>query len=117
MPAALLDLLEADPSAHAVHRLTFELSEDPALAPHVASLYSMWIDLMASVVRTAQQQGTLRADVDPKVAAEGAVAAFVGFERMSAAACGGADLRQRVERFAHLYLTALRAPAAEPGPS
>jgi AcrR family transcriptional regulator len=111
VPAALLDLYEADPSARAVQRLTLELSEDPRLAPEMATLITMWVDLMASLIRNGQQQGALREDVDPMVAAEGAVAAFVGFEQIAAVVSGGADLRRRVERFADLYLSVLRPPS------
>jgi AcrR family transcriptional regulator len=113
MPAALIDLYEADPSARAIQRLTLELSEDPRLAPDMSTLLTMWVELTASVMRNAQAEGTIRADVDAAVAAEGAVAAFLGLEQMAAVA-GGDDLRRRVERFAELYLTVLRP--ASPGP-
>ena len=115
MPAALLDLYDTDPSAKVVQRLTLELSEDPKLAPDMATLFHLWVDLTVSVMRKAQQEGTLRDDVDVRVAAEGAVAAFVGLEQMAAVISGGADLRARVERFADLYLTVLRrTPAPAP---
>jgi AcrR family transcriptional regulator len=108
LPAALLDLYEGDPAARAIQRLTLELSEDPRLAPEMATFATMWVDLTASLIRNAQEQGALRDDCDPVAAAEGAVAAFVGFEHIAAVVSGGAGLRGRVERFADLYLTMLR---------
>jgi AcrR family transcriptional regulator len=113
MPAALLDLYEADPSARCIQRLTLELSEDPRLAPDVTTMLGMWVELTASVMRKAQAEGSLRVDVDPDVAAESAVAAFIGFEQMAAAVSDGADLRARVERFVDLYLLLLGPPDAE----
>jgi AcrR family transcriptional regulator len=114
MPAALLDLYEADPSARVVQRLTLELSEDPRLAPDMATLFDLWLDLTASVMGRAQQEGTLRDDVDVRAAAAGAVAAFLGFEQISAVVSAGADLRRRVEQFADLYLILLRPLPAGP---
>ena len=112
MPAALVDLYEADPSARAVPRLTVELSEDARLAPDMRPMLKMWVDLTASVMRRAQAEGAIRDDVDAAAAAEGAVGAFLGLEQMAAIDVQGGDLRRRVERFANLYLTLLRSTAA-----
>ena len=118
MPAALIDLYEADPSSRAIPRLTVELSEDPRLGPDMRPMLRTWIELTVSVMRRAQEEGSLRDDVDAAVAAEGAVGAFLGLEQMAAVDAGGGDLRRRVERFAGLYLHLLRpsAAAAPPAP-
>lgn len=112
MPNALVDLYEQDPSARCLQRLCLELSEDPELAPEMATQFTAWIELTAALIRAAQKQGSLRTDVDPDAAAEAAVAAFVGLEEMSTVTSRGKDLRERVERFVRLYLVALRAPQA-----
>jgi AcrR family transcriptional regulator len=117
MPAALVDLYEADPSARAVPRLTVELAEDARLAPDMRPMLRMWVDLTASVIRRAQEEGAIRDDVDATGAAEGAVGAFLGLEQMSAVDRGEGDLRRRVERFATLYLMLLRPPAVGTPPS
>ncbi|MGH2720601.1 MAG: ScbR family autoregulator-binding transcription factor, partial [Actinomycetota bacterium] len=110
MPAALVDLYEADPAARAVPRLTVELAEDARLAPDMRPMLRMWVDLTASVIRSAQEEGAIRDDVDATAAAEGAVGAFLGLEQMAAVDPGEGDLRRRVERFASLYLMLLRPP-------
>ncbi|MGH2688231.1 MAG: TetR family transcriptional regulator [Actinomycetota bacterium] len=56
MPAALVDLYEADPSSRAIPRLTVELSEDPRLAPDMRPMLRKWIELTESVMRRAQTE-------------------------------------------------------------
>lgn len=110
---ALCDLHEeGDPAVGAIHRLAAESTDDPVLASNVASLFRMWIDAIASLIRRAQEEGDVRADVDPVAAAEAAVSGFVGIEQVAQALSVRADLRRRVESFFQLFLTAIRAERA-----
>jgi AcrR family transcriptional regulator len=109
MGGAFCDLYESDPSFRALGRLCMDLMEDaPDLAPRLRPTFSAWANLVESVVRRAQIEGDVRSDVDPHLAAEVAVAAFVGMTEMSFFASGGKDLRGRVEGFAGLFEAGLR---------
>jgi AcrR family transcriptional regulator len=108
MVDAVTTLHEEDPSARAIGRLCTELSDDPDLAPQMAPQFTTWIELASSLINKAQQEGDLRTDVDPDVAAEIAVANFVGQDLISKVATGGRDLRARTYRTAAFFLDLLR---------
>jgi AcrR family transcriptional regulator len=108
MAVGLCDLYEADPSFQAIGKLCYELiAKSPDLAPKLRPTFSTWVNLTASLIRSAQLEGDVRQDVDPMVAAEVAVAAFTGIETMSFFTTGGEDLRRRVNDFVELFVTAL----------
>ncbi len=108
MVGALVDLHEQDPSVKAVRRLCTEMAEDLSLVPQLAPQFTSWIDMTASVMQNAQIQGEFREDVDPRAAAELAVGAFVGLEIMSEIISGGADLRERIDRYFDVLTYVLR---------
>ncbi|HEV2824362.1 MAG TPA: TetR/AcrR family transcriptional regulator, partial [Actinomycetota bacterium] len=55
-----------------------------------------------------QDEGDIRPDVEPQVAAEIAVESFIGLETVSEALTGRADLRRRANDFRDLWLSAIR---------
>lgn len=110
MVDSLCELHEQDPSAKSIGRLCRELAEDPNLVPQLAPQFTTWIDLTTALFARAQDEGSIRADVDAQAAGEAAVASFVGMEILSEV--DGRPLRPRVEGLVGLFLTAL-APCAE----
>lgn len=112
---AMLDVgceaYETDPSARVVGRLCTELSRERGLGQKLRGHLDVWFDMTASLIRKAQEEGDVRADLDPKVAAETIVAAFIGVEQVSDVLSGCADLRRRVGGLRELLMGALRAPA------
>ena len=107
MVGALCDIHEQDPAGQALQRLCIELSEDRDLAPRLSMQFTNWTDMTETVIRRAQEQGDLRRDFDPRVAAEVAVALVQGTEQISAATTGQADLRERVVGAVEFLLDAL----------
>jgi AcrR family transcriptional regulator len=112
MTRALCDLHEQDKAADSLSRLCAELSEDPDLAPRLSTQFVTWVDITQSLFARAQEEGDVRADIDPRTAAELAVALFMGIEELSAMVTGSADLRDRVTRAFDL-LRALVATASQ----
>jgi AcrR family transcriptional regulator len=108
MAWGLCDLYEQDPSFRAIGKLCMGLMDEaPQLAPRLQPTFETWVDLTAGLIRGAQDEGDVRRDVDARVAAEFAVAAFVGMEEMSFFGSGGTDLRRRVGDFLELFEAAL----------
>lgn len=108
MAAALCQLHRKDPSARCLSRLCTELGEDPQLAPRLIPQLTEWVELTASVIARAQDDGDARRDVDPRSCAEVAVAAFIGIETVSELLTRRADLDRRVGDFVALFLGAIR---------
>jgi AcrR family transcriptional regulator len=69
--------------------------------------YGAWIDDLSATARQAQDEGDMRADVDPSVVGEFVVGAMIGAESISAAMSGARDLVARVTRSWELLLRAL----------
>jgi AcrR family transcriptional regulator len=112
MAWALCDLYDHDPSFRAIGKLCMGLVEAvPPLAPQLQPTFETWVDLTAGLIRGAQVEGDVRSDLDPRTAAEFAVASFVGMEELSFFESGGADLRRRVADFLDLFEAALRPPS------
>jgi hypothetical protein len=108
MVDALCDLHEQDPTCRAVSRLCTELSEEhPELRPQLIPQFTTWVDVVASVIRKGQDEGDIRPEVEPAVAAEVAVASFIGLETISQTLTGRADLRRRAQDFRKLFLDAI----------
>jgi AcrR family transcriptional regulator len=110
VPRAVCDLYEQDPSATAIGRLCMELAENRSLVPQLAPQFTTWIDLTTSLVRKAQDEGSIRTDIDAALAGEAAVSAFFGAELMSSLISQSSDLRERVERFITFFRTAMTPP-------
>lgn len=109
MVKALCDLHEQDRACRAINRLCTELGDEhPELRPQLGTQLTTWMDMVASVIRKGQDEGDIRPDVDPGIAAEIAVESFIGLETVSEALTGRADLRRRANDFLDLWLTAIR---------
>ncbi len=109
MVQALCDLHEQDRACRAINRLCTELGDEhPELRPQLGTQLTTWMDMVASVIRKGQDEGDIRPDVDPGIAAEIAVESFIGLETVSEALTGRADLRRRANDFLDLWLTAIR---------
>jgi AcrR family transcriptional regulator len=109
MVQALCDLHEHDRACRAISRLCTELGDDhPELRPQLGTQLTTWMDMVASVIRKGQDEGDIRPDVDPGIAAEIAVEAFIGLETVSEALTGRADLRRRANDFRDHWLSAIR---------
>ena len=109
MVQALCDLHEQDRACRAINRLCTELGDEhPELRPQLGTQLTSWMDMVASVIRKGQDEGDIRPDVDPGIAAEIAVESFIGLETVSEALTGRADLRRRANDFLDLWLTAIR---------
>ena len=112
MVEALCDLHEQDRACRAINRLCTELGDThPELRPQLGTQLTTWMDMVAAVVRRGQDEGDIRPDVEPAVAAEIAVSSFIGLETVSEALTGRADLRRRARDFLDLWLTAVRQPS------
>ena len=109
MVEALCDLHEHDRACRAVSRLCTELGDEhPELRPQLRTQLTTWMDMVAAVIRKGQDEGDIRPDVDPVVAAEIAVESFIGVETVSETLTGRADLRRRASDFRDFWLTAIR---------
>jgi AcrR family transcriptional regulator len=109
MYRARYEVVEQDPASLSALRLCSEIGGDPSLAPRLRTGMTVPIDVIAGLVRRAQEEGDVRADVDARVIAEVAFAGVVGSDEVSAVLSGGADLRSRGEEFLALFLDAIRA--------
>jgi len=112
IPRALVDLIEEDSSSRSMSRLSRELCHDPQLGPKLTPQLEHWVELSADLVRRAQDEGDVRADLDPVEVAEVAVAGFLGVEEMCDALGGGEDLRRRVDAYIRIFLSALEPSRA-----
>ena len=111
MVDALCDLHEQDRACRAISRLCTELGDErPELRPQLGTQLTTWMDMVAAVIRKGQDEGEIRPDVEPAVAAEIAVESFIGLETVSEVLTGRADLRRRARDFLALWLTAIRQP-------
>lgn len=106
------ELIEADPSARCVGRLADELSREPQLASIVSGQFEAWVELSTELLRRAQKEGDVRADLDPAEVSEVAVAGFIGLEHVSGTR-GLGDLPRWTARFTELLLDAIGARQRE----
>lgn len=100
------ELIEADPSARCVGRLADELSGDPRLASIVGGQFQAWVELSTELLQRAQEEGDVRADLDPAEVSEVAVAGFIGLEHVSGTR-GVGDLPRWAQRFTEILLDAI----------
>ncbi len=78
----MLELHEIDPDTWAVSRLTKELAAIPETHDVAAELMAQWIELVAGLVRDAQELGEADADVDPTAIAIVMISAFDGLKAL-----------------------------------
>jgi AcrR family transcriptional regulator len=102
------DLYETDASARVVGRLCVELSRDPQLAPKLTVFLTVWFDIVAGLIRQAQSEGDARRDIDPTIAAETIVSAYLGVEQVSDALSGMSDMRRRMEGLRTMAMAAIQ---------
>jgi TetR/AcrR family transcriptional repressor of uid operon len=108
MVEALCDLHEQDRSCRAISRLCAELGDAaPELRPQLGTQFTTWADMVASILRKGQDEGDIRPEVDPAVAAEVAVESFIGLESVSEMMTGRADLRRRAGDLRNLWFDAI----------
>jgi AcrR family transcriptional regulator len=109
---AMLDVgcefYETDTSARAVSRLCHELASEKELRPHSRAHLQRWFDITERLIVSAQAEGDIRGDVDPKTMAATICSAFIGVEQVSAAMAGLEDFRGRIEGLRTLVLAALK---------
>ena len=109
MVEALCDLHEQDRACRAISRLCTELGDGhPELRPQLSTQLTTWMDMVAAVVRRGQDEGDIRPEVEPAVAAEIAVESFIGLETVAEVLTGRADLRRRARDFLALWSAAIR---------
>jgi AcrR family transcriptional regulator len=102
------EMYEEDASARVVGRLCVELSRERKLAPRLTGYLKIWFEMVAELVRAAQEEGDARDDLDPRTTAETIVSAFIGVEQVSDALTGLGDFRARIENMRTLVMAALR---------
>jgi AcrR family transcriptional regulator len=109
MVEALCTLHEQDDSCRVINRLCAELGDEhPELRPQLRTQLTTWVDMVAAVIRNGQDEGDIRPDVEPLVAAEVAVESFIGVEVVSQNLTGRADLRRRARDLFDLWFAAIR---------
>lgn len=115
LATAFCELYQSDSSYRVLGRLYFELAaEQPDLVPQLRPHFTQWSNLVASLVRSAQAQGDVRADVDADAVAEIAVASFLGMTELSFFSSDGADLNARMSHFIEFFEAGLRPPSRSP---
>jgi AcrR family transcriptional regulator len=111
MVEALCDLHEQDRACRAISRLCTELGDEhPELRPQLGTQLTTWMDMVAAVIRKGQDEGDIRPEVDPVIAAEVAVESFIGLETVAEMLTGRSDLRRRARDFRDLWFEAIRRP-------
>jgi AcrR family transcriptional regulator len=96
-----------DEAARAVARLCWDLGEEAQLAPQMTPFLTNWFDLVEDMLRRAQDEGDVRADVDVRGVAEVCVASFIGISDVSHLLNGNLDLRRKAEMLLSLILPAI----------
>jgi AcrR family transcriptional regulator len=80
---AMLDLLDSEPGAWSITRLTREMAADPATADAVIKPMAQWVELVADIIRRAQADGDIRPGPDPHAVAVVMVGAFDGLKTLT----------------------------------
>ncbi len=117
----MLHLIDEDPGAWSIMRLTKELVADPIVATRAGKHMADWVDFVADIVRRGQADGDLRRGLDPHAVAAVLVGSFDGLKTITDALRGGADraehtasFHQRAEALLALVELALILPATRP---
>jgi AcrR family transcriptional regulator len=107
IPRAIAALESRERGLAAQSRLVEELSRDPNLRAEVSEPIRAQVSIAAGLIRQAQAEGDVRADVDPDATAETAVGAFFGLEVLTSE-FGDDAFERRVETLISLVRTAIR---------
>lgn len=102
---SMLDLLATEPGAWSITRLTKDMAADPALADEVSKPMTMWVDLIADIVRRGQADGDLRPGIDPHHVAVVLVGAFDGLKTLTDVLDPGAQASEIFNQRAQVLLT------------
>jgi len=110
---ARVRLLAEDPSLQCVLRLGAELGAAAGPESEFSRHHEVTIEYFAGLLRRGQAEGTVRPEIDPRVAGEAVFAAMVGTDRVSRMLSGRADVERRTEDMLALLVNGLAAPAPE----
>ena len=110
---ARVRLLRAEPSFRCVPRLGAELGAKAGPGSEYARYHELPIGLFSDLVLRGQEEGTIRADLDPRPTGEALFAALIGAGQLSRLLSGGSDLERRTEQLLELLVTGLAAPHQE----
>jgi AcrR family transcriptional regulator len=83
-----------------------ELAQDPDLRDEVCGSIRVWIDQVAVQFREAQDEGSIRSDIDAATLAQIAIGAFIGVQSLTAQLADD-DLERRVDDVTALFRMAL----------
>lgn len=106
---ARVELLRQDPSAACVLRLGAELGATAGPGSEFARFQEVTIDTFTDIVRRGQDEGSIRAELDPRATGEAIFAAMVGTDRVSRLLSGRADLERRTDDMLDLLTRGLDA--------
>ncbi|MGZ4441650.1 MAG: TetR family transcriptional regulator [Nocardioidaceae bacterium] len=93
-----------------LRKLVEELAADPDLRDAVCRLPLLWIGAVTEQFRAAQEEGTVRRDLDPAELAEVAVGAFHGMQTLTDQFRDG-DLPRRIRAVVRVVQQATLTPA------
>ncbi|MEU4644856.1 TetR/AcrR family transcriptional regulator [Micromonospora sp. NPDC023814] len=116
---AMLRLIEDDPGAWSITRLTKELAADADVAAEVGKPMADWVALVADIVRRGQAEGELRTGLDPHAVAAVLVGAFDGLKTITDILTEAGDPAQRATAFqnrAHTLLALVEQALLAPSP-
>ncbi|MFI5915120.1 TetR family transcriptional regulator [Dactylosporangium sp. NPDC051541] len=105
---AMLELLDAEPGAWSVSRLSRDMASDPALAGEVSKPMAEWVGFVADLVRRGQAAGDLRAGLDPQAVAAILVGAFDGLKSLTDVLDPGHEAGERFTTQALVLLDLVR---------
>jgi AcrR family transcriptional regulator len=116
----MLEMIEREPGAWSITRLTQELATEPDVGPAACRFLTEWVDMIADLVRRGQADGEVTADLDPDAVAAVLVAAFDGLKALTGAlavagAAGGDPQAQFRHRAQTLFALVERALLGHPG--
>ena len=99
-----------DPSLACVLRLGAGLGAEAGPGSEFASYQELTIGAFADLVRRGQDEGVIRASLDPRTTGEAIFAAMVGTDRVSRLLSGRTDLERRTEELLELLVNGLQDP-------
>jgi AcrR family transcriptional regulator len=82
-PRAIARATRAGEGPAALQKLVSELAQDPDLRDQVCNGSRIWIETVTEHFRAAQEEGSVRADLEPALFAEVAVAGFTGMQSLT----------------------------------
>jgi TetR/AcrR family transcriptional repressor of nem operon len=110
VPRAIARLARVGDGPAAYRRLADDLSRDPEVRDEVCGTIRTWIASAAADFAAAQEEGAVRADLDPDVLAEFVIAAFIGAQTLTEQ-FGDDGLERRIEAQIELLRPAVAAPS------